>query len=825
MAFLEVPSVSAAPATRVFLNAGDDTFIVSNEDTVEIYANTSQGPIGNQEVLADGTLQPIAGGTLTPGATRVALVIQAPSPTTPEHQTVIVYDVGPSFNTENFNIFVGDYTASGQAVPDRYLTLEALSTTARFVRNGNNLVIHNLPITTTSPSDTTAPSLSGAVVTNSAPDKILLTFNEALNAANPPTPANFSASGKTVAAAAFVGNNQVELTVNTPYTNGDTITLDYTPGVLQDADGNLVAAIAAQAVTNQIIGPITLATAPNNAYITYIEAGQSISDGTSALGATPNPGVFAKTQTYFKADQTSTADDGAFALYEFGTNINNPEFNTGQNVGNPTLYLAQRFETDFPDKQLALIEHARGGTGFVSGTGRWAANGDLRRQLIHHYLKPGLSKLVATGQSVYLMPFTWIQGHFDAREQVRADAYQAQLQSLLAEIRSETTLDLKVAIVKLDGNLSTAPGDFPARDTVIAAHQAVAALPGNQLIDIDSIPTGSDNVHYDTAGNIALGNLIYDALAPIELVEYTDTTVEVTSGPTVDSMDLAVTMSLTAGEYGTIYAGAWPVGANPTEAQIIAGTGANAVVTDNFIYDTALTLPINGLTAGTYDFHWVLRDLANNTLVGSDLGRTIAPSGIIHQSEFNGTAGQSLVGYTPEQGTLAVTSGTFVFAASETGIEPSGTASGSGHVAIAGPATTKRKYKSELRANHLSADPNLPIGIVVRYVDDDNYWLVQVRRATVRRMQIFQRQGGSFTEIVREDYAFGPEIAQGGYFRLDVCETNGRIEAQMFTSTNTEYSSLNSVDTTLFNTSRATGFRAGNNNLVEILSFEVTESD
>lgn len=103
--------------------------------------------------------------------------------------------------------------------------------------------------------DTNPPAFVNAQVTNSQPAVILVTMNETLANSVPPNSA-FTPSGGRTATSVSISGTVASVTVNTPYTSSDTITIAYTqPGAnprLQDAAGNPAATFAAQPVTNNI---------------------------------------------------------------------------------------------------------------------------------------------------------------------------------------------------------------------------------------------------------------------------------------------------------------------------------------------------------------------------------------------------------------------------------------------------------------------------------------------------------------------------------------------------------------------------------------------
>lgn len=110
------------------------------------------------------------------------------------------------------------------------------------------------------PADIAAPTLVSAVIPNSAPSTVVLTFSETLSGTAPAASA-FAVSGNTVSSVAMAGA-VVTLTVGTAFTSTSTgVTVSYTkPGTnpLRDAADNGVATFTGQPVTNNV----ALATIP-----------------------------------------------------------------------------------------------------------------------------------------------------------------------------------------------------------------------------------------------------------------------------------------------------------------------------------------------------------------------------------------------------------------------------------------------------------------------------------------------------------------------------------------------------------------------------------
>jgi hypothetical protein len=112
-------------------------------------------------------------------------------------------------------------------------------------------------LNTAGTGDTTAPTFVSAQVTNAAPNVIVITMSETLAASTPPASAFAVSGGRTVSAVGAPSGTTISITVDTPYTSADTITVAYTqPGAnprLQDAAFNLTDTFSAQPVTNNIL--------------------------------------------------------------------------------------------------------------------------------------------------------------------------------------------------------------------------------------------------------------------------------------------------------------------------------------------------------------------------------------------------------------------------------------------------------------------------------------------------------------------------------------------------------------------------------------------
>lgn len=108
-------------------------------------------------------------------------------------------------------------------------------------------------------ADIVAPALQSAVISNSIRNKVVLTFNEALNTGSVPATSDFSISGKTISSVTVVGST-VNVFTSSDFAYGESVNISYIPGVnpIQDSSIN-DASTFSSAVTNDIAAPDSVA--------------------------------------------------------------------------------------------------------------------------------------------------------------------------------------------------------------------------------------------------------------------------------------------------------------------------------------------------------------------------------------------------------------------------------------------------------------------------------------------------------------------------------------------------------------------------------------
>jgi len=116
---------------------------------------------------------------------------------------------------------------------------------------------------------------------------------------------------------------------------------------------------------------------------------------------------------------------------------------------------------------------------------------------------------VATGFQTAMESFVWIQGERDSTDEGFANAYEANLRTLIELMRARYNYSMSVIIPIVPAALPV--DSHPFRATVEAAQRAVAASVRDVYLIETSGLTTPDDIHYDTDSYIALGNAISTA--------------------------------------------------------------------------------------------------------------------------------------------------------------------------------------------------------------------------------------------------------------------------------------------------------------------------
>lgn len=144
---------------------------------------------------------------------------------------------------------------------------------------------------------------------------------------------------------------------------------------------------------------------------------------------------------------------------------------------------------------IGIIKHSRGGTNLQH---QW--NPDDPDSLFAE-----LAQKVAAARQVRplkVVGMLWVQGGADSKSEAMSKAYAANLQRLV--LRSRATFD-NPQMVFLSGRIPEKSDRKKPFWRLVRQAQQELEIEGYQWVDCDDISTGPDDIHYDTAGMVKLG--------------------------------------------------------------------------------------------------------------------------------------------------------------------------------------------------------------------------------------------------------------------------------------------------------------------------------
>jgi len=255
-------------------------------------------------------------------------------------------------------------------------------------------------------------------------------------------------------------------------------------------------------------------------YDIYILAGQS-----NALGrgnAATLPSYLDTTQSDVKifhsspdAHLTSHSWESLAPGAGYGSNapLNDIEFG-------PELSFGYRMATTYPNRNIAIIKHARGGTHLY---GQWSATGPRYSEL-KTFVARATTELTDNGDTYTMRGFLWQQGEADATNSTRAATYSANLTNLFSRVRTDFFGGQELPCT-LGGLSNNQHSDITVSGTdwnkVRLAQEAAPTL-SNRVAYFSTdnfVVRPTDIIHFDTDGQIAIGFGHADAMIALEAAD------------------------------------------------------------------------------------------------------------------------------------------------------------------------------------------------------------------------------------------------------------------------------------------------------------------
>ncbi len=199
-----------------------------------------------------------------------------------------------------------------------------------------------------------------------------------------------------------------------------------------------------------------------------------------------------------------------------------PERIAGGSTFGPEVGFAATVAAARPSDEFLLVKRAMGGTSLAGWAPKWdksrlaskydSAAGPLYSKLQEEYAA------AVKGRNARLTAVLWMQGESDTRYPALGPNYFENFKTLIAAFRR----DLNAPALPFFFGRVNMPADaleddkktikFPYIGQVRAAQERAAReIPGVYLIETDDLGKQADRIHYDAAGQIALGRRFAEA--------------------------------------------------------------------------------------------------------------------------------------------------------------------------------------------------------------------------------------------------------------------------------------------------------------------------
>ncbi|MCC6681894.1 MAG: hypothetical protein IT445_13425 [Phycisphaeraceae bacterium] len=188
----------------------------------------------------------------------------------------------------------------------------------------------------------------------------------------------------------------------------------------------------------------------------------------------------------------------------------------------PELTFALEMTRHFPQRTLAVIKYAYGGTNLAHQWKPDATDGPRLFAGMVAKVRTALAALQRQIPGANLAGVCWIQGESDSCDGRMAAAYEENLVQLIHCMRRELNAPqlpfvLAASISGLPAHPTTGRAWLVHTETVHAAQRRVAALtPRTAFVETADLSTASDHVHLDEKGLLTLGERFAAAMAAFE---------------------------------------------------------------------------------------------------------------------------------------------------------------------------------------------------------------------------------------------------------------------------------------------------------------------
>jgi len=251
----------------------------------------------------------------------------------------------------------------------------------------------------------------------------------------------------------------------------------------------------------------------------FLLGGQSNAGGRGVVSELPDSSVLYNTEImlYHSASVVSGQPAGNWTTLR-------PAANSAGNFG-PEIGFGNRMAELHPDRKIAIIKHAVGGTDLGADWNPGASSGDTASfgpqfRIFVETVDSGIDSLTAQGFTPVIRGMLWQQGERDSRNSSYGPAYDQNLSHFIGRVRAQFNAPgmpfvygqvLPVVLSGYDYRDQVRQGQFNVDED--SGH--AFATDGARLVLADDLPMNSDNLHISAAGQLELGIRFADAFATV----------------------------------------------------------------------------------------------------------------------------------------------------------------------------------------------------------------------------------------------------------------------------------------------------------------------
>jgi len=270
----------------------------------------------------------------------------------------------------------------------------------------------------------------------------------------------------------------------------------------------------------------TLTSAIGTELDVFILGGQSNAAGRGDMSELPDSSVFynENIMLYHSPNMNSGQPAGQWTTLR-------PASNTAGYFG-PEIGFGDIMSELYPDRHLAIIKHAVGGTDLGANWNPGNYAGDTTHfgpqyAIFVETVNSGINSLIAQGYTPVIRGMLWQQGERDARDGSFGPAYDRNLSHFIKRVRAEFSAPnlpfiygqvLPVVLAGYDYRDQVRQGQF----NVDEGSGHLNATDGARLVMADDLPMNSDNLHVSALGQIELGTRFAQAISTVAVANSVD---------------------------------------------------------------------------------------------------------------------------------------------------------------------------------------------------------------------------------------------------------------------------------------------------------------